>query len=451
MNKKTRFLLFLFFLVLYLVVAPILVIYSLGYKLDWRNWEIVSTGGMDLAIWPIGATILVDNRPAKTTNFLFNEVFLHDLNPKFYNISVSKDGYFDWQKKLQVKDREVTRVNNITLIKKQIPFFSIKDNVSDFIVSPDNKKIVLEISKNDSGSFELMDLKSKQTVQSLTVASKTNEISWAEDSQNFLIQNQSQVIIPLISGIGIKNINKDGMSNVSLDPRSNIDIFYLKNNNLYNSSNYDQIKKTYLPTIKGVISYKIYQNQIYWLSDAGTLNISNLAGKMTAGLSENNFPIKSGDNYIIFISSDIIFLRNNWTLFIFNDSSKSFEEIQNPVRDFRLSPNKTKILYYNDHEISYSFVSNLKEKILVYKTSGRIIDCFWLNDYYVVLNAAGKIKISEIDIRDKTNVVEIPRQIIMPDKTAVETTDPKIYFNNYTKKLYILNKKILYESEKLAP
>ena len=81
------------------------------------------------------------------------------------------------------------------------------------------------------------------------------------------------------------------------------------------------------------------------------------------------------------------------------------------------------------------------EEIFLTRFSEKIGEVFWLTSHYLIFNTGSKIKIAEIDDRDKINIVDL-----------VEFPDPKIFWNQNNKKLYILSEKNLYTSrERLAP
>ena len=120
MTKRTRLFLFIFFLVTYLILAPVLIFYSLGYRFDIKNKKVFTTGGFYFRIWPTQAEVTVDGRIKENTGMFSNEMLIQGLSAGRYSVSVSKDGYFPWQKNLPVKNEEVTSIPNVTLIKQKI-------------------------------------------------------------------------------------------------------------------------------------------------------------------------------------------------------------------------------------------------------------------------------------------------------------------------------------------
>ena len=72
--------------------------------------------------------------------------------------------------------------------------------------------------------------------------------------------------------------------------------------------------------------------------------------------------------------------------------------------------------------------------------SEKINDVLWLNDYYLIFTLGNKLKIAEIDDRDKLNVVDL-----------AEFNFPEIFWDEENENLYVLSEKALYSSENLLP
>jgi hypothetical protein len=145
---------------------------------------------------------------------------------------------------------------------------------------------------------------------------------------------------------------------------------------------------------------------------------------------------------------DLIFLRENRNLYLFNKDSNSWEKFFEPIVDLKLSPDSKKLVYFSDYEIWIMFLENISEqpskqigdKILIMRLSEKIKSVNWLNSFYLVIATENKVKVSEIDERDKINAVDL-----------IQLLNSKISFNEANKKLYILGNDTLYQSKELLP
>ena len=127
MTKRIRFIILVICVVLFFVVSPYIVVYSLGYRIDFEGKKITATGGINVRALPQGAEVIVDSKSGGKTSFLSPTVFVQNLLPKKHSILIRKDGYFSYQKTLEVKEKEVTRLDQVILFKEKISFEKLAD------------------------------------------------------------------------------------------------------------------------------------------------------------------------------------------------------------------------------------------------------------------------------------------------------------------------------------
>jgi hypothetical protein len=78
------------------------------------------------------------------------------------------------------------------------------------------------------------------------------------------------------------------------------------------------------------------------------------------------------------------------------------------------------------------------EHVFLDRFSENISQAIWLNNDYIAFVAGNKIRVAEIDNRDKINFYEIG-----------ELENPQIYFSNKEKKIFVLSQGQFYSSDKL--
>ena len=162
MTKKSRAVLFFILIILFLLVAPSIVFYASGYRIDFSppggGIKIAQTGGFYFKVWPKSAQIYLDGKLAKRTDFFFGAVFLDNLLPKKYEVQIQKEGYHSWKKKLEIKEKQVIEAKNIVLLPQNPGFEVLSKNVEEFFVSPDQKKIILKEVQDPEWSLKLLEL-----------------------------------------------------------------------------------------------------------------------------------------------------------------------------------------------------------------------------------------------------------------------------------------------------
>ena len=170
------------------------------------------------------------------------------------------------------------------------------------------------------------------------------------------------------------------------------------------------------------------------------------------------FPIKERKKYQIFIRLPFIFLKEDGTLYILNPESRVSGKLSDSSIGEKFSPDWRKMVYFNNYEIWVLFLEKnedqpkreLLERQFLTRSSEKIDQVLWLDSNYVVFNIGKKVKISEIDDRDKINFCDFGEFPALGG-SALGGNSPEIFFNQFDKKLYILSEENLFSSEKLLP
>lgn len=132
LSKRKRSWFRIFLSVVFVVATPLLILYASGYRLD-DAFKIASTGGIFVSAPQSGTAIYIDGELIRKTSAFQKNAFVQNLRPGEYNISVSKDGYQGWEKRLSVFPETVTEGHSFLL--KTLPVLvEIKPLISS--VSP---------------------------------------------------------------------------------------------------------------------------------------------------------------------------------------------------------------------------------------------------------------------------------------------------------------------------
>ena len=153
MKLKNRFLLIGLGLIIFLLVTPLLILFARGFKYDFEHGHLVKTGTLVVETQPSRAQVIIDGKLQKS---LTPESFRF-LMPQDYTITIKKDNYQDWTKRLSVKPQLVTWTNLnrdfIALFYKQPKFINtITSSVAS--LSSDKKELVF-IESEKIGALNL--------------------------------------------------------------------------------------------------------------------------------------------------------------------------------------------------------------------------------------------------------------------------------------------------------
>lgn len=121
MSITARRIIYLIFLLVFFISAPLLLFYTSGYRFNAKERTIEATGILILAFTPKDATILLNGAPPTVTRQINETTHISDLRPGSYRIDVAKDGYTSWTKQLDILPGQTTFARHIILWKKSTP------------------------------------------------------------------------------------------------------------------------------------------------------------------------------------------------------------------------------------------------------------------------------------------------------------------------------------------
>jgi hypothetical protein len=131
-DKIMRAIAFYFAAALFCVLLPIILSYALGYQIDYRDMKIYKTGILYIESRPAGAAIYLnggkypDVTPAR----------IEELKPGGYKVVVRREGFYPWEKDLEVRPNMVTKADRIVLFPMAQEMKKMGERgVSDFAVS----------------------------------------------------------------------------------------------------------------------------------------------------------------------------------------------------------------------------------------------------------------------------------------------------------------------------
>ena len=483
MTRKIRNILFLVLAVLFLIATPLTILYSLGWRFDWETKKIVQTGVFYFKVWPKNVQIYLNGKLKKKTDLFFGSSLIENLRPKKYEIEIKKEGFHSWKKTLEIEGKEVTEAQNIVLIPKNPKFNTVAQGTKNFFFSPDNKKIILEeklpspqpfsLAEPNPSTWSLKLLELNKNIKSHLINEKDISekgvqlinLKFSPDSKRILLKVEAEgkilyylleinrtpaVLIPL----DFLNL---AIEDIYFDPLDSENLFILSppKNKIGEEgkelSKVDIIKRKISPLpLKDVIAFSISGNNIYYLSSSGFLLKSDFSFRQQNSLNLIPFHLDKEKKYKIKVFNSVVFLeesnKDSNVLYLLNKGAKAFQKFFESIKNFRVSPDSQKVVYFSDYEIWILFLEKISEfpqkeageRLFISRFSEKISDAFWYTNHYLIFNVGNKIKVAEIDDRDRINIVDL-----------AEFKKPRIFWAN--KKLFVLSEENLYVSEELSP
>ena len=236
MSKSIRFILFLLFVFAFLVSAPLLVLYTAGYRFDLTHGRIVHTAILNVTSTPRNATVLVDGERFSDRTPAVIETIL----PGEHLVQLEKTGYLPWETTLSFESREAFVIGSITLFLDAQP--ELQETLTAMLISPHPSSNNFAYISQESSWLEvwLMDASSKEKKLLMRLPFNTQsqyDLSWSKQGTYLLLEDkngtQSDLYVSQVSdgtaldlGTASKHV-EDYWWDLSLD-----ETLYVRSNNI---------------------------------------------------------------------------------------------------------------------------------------------------------------------------------------------------------------------------
>lgn len=422
MTIQTRRAIYIIFIVIFLIVTPIILFYTAGYRYDFKKNKMLKTGGIFLLVKEPQSQIYLNGKLEKESGIIFNnEIRFNNLLPNNYHLAVKKDGYYPWEKTLPVYSQQTTFAEHISMfLKKEAEQINSAPN-QILSLSPDQKYFIyLELNKGvaeilimDTGRWE-RELLYRADYSFLQNLEPREIAGWSMDSKKILINvsNKEQDKISLVV-----DLDKNGESillndfiDIKLDKiywgTNNSNILYGNSQNIIYEINL--LDKSIAPTVESakdnIITDFYRDNDNFWYL-AKNKNETLLFKKNIWSGEEIVLKLEQDDYYFIPSAPSKIFSLYNKTeqrvILVEKDTlNKLLDEYAAAAQ---WNNKGSRLLYYNDFELwHYNLTENKKE--LISRYSQEIKKALWVPGVdYVIFLLGDNLKIIELDDRDQRN------------------------------------------------
>lgn len=186
MTMRSRKIILSIFFFFFFVTAPAVVLYTAGYRYNWKKQKIEKTGIMLLTAKTPGAALFINGvRQKKDLPASLR------LLPEDYLVRIEKPGYLPWIKTLEVRSGETTFADGIALVKDALPRLALRGDVAGAAMRSDGTMIAylargeswmeLGIMRTADGSASLLARFSKDAYENAA-------LSWSPDGGAVIFQ-----------------------------------------------------------------------------------------------------------------------------------------------------------------------------------------------------------------------------------------------------------------------
>lgn len=430
---------------LFIIAGAWLLVYSFGYRVDWKTLQIGQTGGLYLKTSPKITDVFLDGENTnKKSGLLSTGIFVQNLFPRTYQLKISKEGYFDWSKKVKIEPSLVNNFSHVVLL----PQSPLKGNVysatstmeiTDFFPLENKEETLLEMKiKSKSGWFGSLSLFNQKNATTTEIFRK--KITSSENPD-------------LLSGFVLDGPNPNQIIFSDYDRASGQTIFYLWDRlEPEQTTNLNQTASAYnLTRIRKIVFYPFEDNKyiietnkniaildlnreekaflsaenpldfvvnggnLFWIDKEGGVYSYNFILKSTSPLAIIESEKIEIDNWAVSINSSniAVLMKNNELLLI--RSGQPVKTISSAAQNFSFSPDNKKLAYGETNgQLKIYFLEDFnqdinkksgEEVVLENLTVNASTQIFWYKDsYHLIIQSGEEIMFAEIDDRDKFNV-----------------------------------------------
>lgn len=202
MNRTTRNVIFWIFILLFLVGAPLSVLYTAGFRYNAKNGNIVRTGVISVTSTPRNASIFLDGVSLeKTTPFVIKYVL-----PGNYQMELGRDGYHAWSGEVEVRNGETTNIHDAFLFLDSEPEQRFIKMVSALAPTPNGNMAAYLIREGGWEEIWLFDTKNSTPWMIERVSIEENqeetELVWSADGSRLLARDHGAEAIRVYSSAG---------------------------------------------------------------------------------------------------------------------------------------------------------------------------------------------------------------------------------------------------------
>ena len=194
MTMQFRRFIFWIFVVLFIVASVIIILFAQGWRFDLDTFKLVKTGGIFIKTTISGAKIYINDKYTGSTAGLLNYTKLvDDLAPKNYNLFIHKEGYYPWNKMVEVKNGLVTELFSVTLFPLELKKVRIAQlsaqKIANFKIN--NETIIISNKKTGIANVKVYDTKGQLiSNEKLEVATSTELISPDKNKKLYATDNK---------------------------------------------------------------------------------------------------------------------------------------------------------------------------------------------------------------------------------------------------------------------
>lgn len=403
MSQRLRTILFIGFLACFFTITPLVMLYAAGYKFNSENRSIQKTGMLDIETSPKGALIHIDGKLQEKISLaalvrkpeaITTPAKIKNLLPGEYLLKISSEGYWDWERKVNIYPGQALNFEDIALVRKEMPMAVTGSGLAEALLSPGHNKYLFNIE----GGQQIFDIENESTT---TLNNKPGEVlAWSEGADKAIIGSR---VYSLSNGssAGLPVGIPDNSLHLKFDQNDNSVLYYISGRSIYriglNGKSAEKIvdnaSDDFIARGDEIMYISRTDNKVYL--NFYSLALDNNSRKIELPFSQKYEFIESRKNLISLMD------RERMALYIIDKNS--FSPIILSLNDVSKVDwiNDNSFLYSNDFEI-WGVDLNNRSKWLFTRLSQPITEALWHPDgKFIIFTSENTLNILDIDGPEK--------------------------------------------------
>ncbi|MEK7115806.1 MAG: PEGA domain-containing protein, partial [Patescibacteria group bacterium] len=174
------------FAAVFIVVAPVVIFYTSGYRWNEKKGRVERNGTVILDSSPRDARILMDGIPVGKT-----PLTLQDVAPGFHRFTIASQNFFPWEKTFDVQPERVTFAHRVRLWKKSAPFLIDESRAIVGLSSSDDERERIEFEDGTTTVAAITDTFRDERTRISFARRLSPQIRsrWSSDHRHVLIES----------------------------------------------------------------------------------------------------------------------------------------------------------------------------------------------------------------------------------------------------------------------
>ncbi len=428
-KRHWRAILFFTFAFGFLISAPLVVLYTAGYRYQFGSTHLFKTGVLSITSIPKGASVIIDNVLAsKKTPAVIDNLF-----PGQSKIRVEKNGYSSWEKTLPIQSGNSTFASNIVLFLITSPKALLNKPMILEVVRGHDSSIVYLVKQAESLEVWVYDTASASNHLLTRVEANPKSIfhaTWSPDDQYILLE-ESRVTKKYtqirVRDASIVTLPFKTTSNAWWDVGSSHTLFYQQDTELKNIS-----PEVIEPVPKKLIAQSAIRknNQLIVIQSKEQSIVSSVdqagVSSIIAYLPMGSYRFVSAPHHYLLLEE-----TKQHRLVLLDPTQNNSVLLDQDAVLWQWNKDGDQLLFSNTFEIKlFSFATGDVQTITRFSEPITALAWHSLADV-IIYNQNGVVKALELDDRDKRH------ETILANDLNIES----LWVSNDASKLFLIGRK----------